>query len=84
MEALQERMRTEQAKQLYRRRCQTVELGFADGKEHRGLRRFRGRGLARVRVEVGLLVLAHNALTVLALRHKKNDRNDANRESSSA
>jgi transposase len=83
VEALKGRMQTEEAKQLYRRRCQTVELGFADLKEHRGLRRFRSRGLARVRIEVGLVVLAHNALTVRALRHKSKDRNDANSEISS-
>jgi transposase len=73
VEALKERMQTAEAKALYKRRCQTVELGFADQKEHRGLRRFRGRGLARARIEVGLVVLAHNALTVLALRQKKDD-----------
>jgi transposase len=83
VEALQQRMQTPEAKQLYRRRCQTVELGFADVKEHRGLRRFSGRGRRRVRTEVGLLVLAHNALAVLALRQKKTGRNDANSEISS-
>ena len=73
VEALKERMQTPQAKALYKRRCQSVELGFADQKEHRGLRRFRGRGLARARIEVGRVVLAHNALSVLALRQKKDN-----------
>jgi transposase len=73
VEALQERMQTAQAQALYKRRCQTVELSFADQKQHRGLRQFRGRGLARARSEVGLVVLAHNALAVLALREKKED-----------
>jgi hypothetical protein len=73
VEALGERMRDPEAQQLYKRRCQTVELGFADQKQHRGLRCFRGRGLARVRIEVGLVVLAHNALAVLALRDQKSN-----------
>src|SRR5207244_8314026 len=71
VEALKQRMQTAAAKQLYKKRCQVVELGYADAKEHRGLRRFHGRGLARARIEVGLLVLAHNALAILALKEKK-------------
>jgi transposase len=54
------RMQTPAAKELYKLRRQTVELGFADLKEHRGLRRFSRRGLAAVRSELGLAVLAHN------------------------
>lgn len=42
-------METEAAKTVYRLRKQTIELVFADCKEHRGLRRFSGHGLARVR-----------------------------------
>jgi transposase len=64
VEALRERMASPQAKALYRRRGQTVELGFADLKEHRCLRRFSGRGRERVRTQVGLTVLVHNLLTV--------------------
>ncbi|MGZ3433000.1 MAG: transposase, partial [Isosphaeraceae bacterium] len=45
---------TPEAKAIYRKRGQTVELRFADAKAHRGLRRFSGRGLERVRIEVGL------------------------------
>jgi len=71
VEALKERMQTEEAKALYKRRGQTVELGFADQKEHRDLRRFRGRGRTRARIEVGLIVLAHNILSVLTLRQEK-------------
>jgi len=73
VETLQARMQTEPAKTLYRRRGQTVELGFADIKEHRGLRRFSGRGLVRARIEVGLVVLVHNVLEVLAAREKKDE-----------
>jgi transposase len=70
IEALRQRMGTEQAKELYRQRRQTVELVNADWKEHRKLRRFSGRGLQRVSCQVGLLVLVHNGLTVLAARNK--------------
>jgi hypothetical protein len=55
-------METEKAKAVYRLRGQTIEIVFADLKEHRGLRRFSGRGLARVRMEVALEVLLHNLL----------------------
>lgn len=72
VEALQQRMQTPAAKALYRRRGSTVELGFADVKEHRGLRTFSGRGLSRARGETGLLVLVHNLLAVdNALEKKK-------------
>lgn len=64
VEALQARMATPQAKALYKLRGQTVELSFADIKEHRSLRRFSGCGLTRARTEVGLITLAHNGLTV--------------------
>jgi hypothetical protein len=65
IEALRARMAQPEAQALYRLRKQTVELVNADLKQHRKLRRFSGRGLARVRCEVGLLVLAHNLLTLV-------------------
>jgi hypothetical protein len=64
-------MQTPEAKAIYRQRCQTIELRFADAKTHRGLRRFSGRGLKRVRIEVGLLVLSHNLLVVQAAGRRK-------------
>ena len=57
-------METAQAKSVYRLRGQTIEIVFADVKEHRGLRRFSGHGLARVRAEFALDVLLHNLLVV--------------------
>ena len=56
------RMATPEAKALYKLRRQTVELGFADFKAHRSLRRFWGRGLARAEAQAGFAVLAHNLL----------------------
>jgi len=70
LDALRARMQTEEAKQLYRQRSRTVELNYADLKEHRGLRRFHGRGRQRAATEVGLLVLAHNLLCLDAHRHQ--------------
>jgi transposase len=69
--AHQAKMQTPEAKAIYRQRGQTIELRFADTKTHRGLRRFSGRGLKRVRIEVGLLVLSHNLLVVQAARQRK-------------
>lgn len=58
------RMDTEEAKAVYRLRKQTVELGYADLKQNRQLRRFSGRGLTRVWIEAGLNELARNLLIV--------------------
>jgi hypothetical protein len=60
IDAHKKKMATAAAKTLYRLRRQTVELAFADAKEHRKLRRFSGRGLRRARTQVALLVLTHN------------------------
>jgi transposase len=73
LDALRARMATEQAKRLYKLRSQTVELNYADLKEHRGLRRFHCRGPRRIKGEVGTLVLAHNLLYVASQRHLARD-----------
>ncbi len=70
LDSLRARMQTEEAKQLYRQRSRTVELNYADLKEHRGLRRFHGRGRHRAATEVSLLVLAHNVLCLQSHRHQ--------------
>jgi hypothetical protein len=71
LDALRERMHTEPAKKMYKLRSQTVELNYADLKEHRDLRRFHGRGLRQVKAEVGCLVLTHNILHVEASRSRQ-------------
>jgi transposase len=58
------RMETDDAKQLYKQRRQTVELGFADVKEHRGVRRFSSRGKEAATATIGLVVMTHNLLIV--------------------
>jgi transposase len=70
IEALRARMATLEGKVLYRLRGQHVELANADLKEHRKLRRFSGRGLMRVNCEVGLILLTHNLLALLAAEKK--------------
>jgi Transposase DDE domain len=85
--ALKQRMGSDDAKRLYRRRAQTVELRFADVKEHRKLRKFSGRGLRRVKIEVGLTVIAHNALTIIKeqdLHQQHNQEEDASPGESTA
>jgi hypothetical protein len=61
-------MQTDAAKTLYKLRGQTVELGFADLKEHRSLQRFSGRGTFRARRQLGLAVLAHNLISLIGAR----------------
>jgi hypothetical protein len=60
IEAHRRKMEQPEAKTTYKLRRQTVEPTFGDGKEHRGLRRIRGRGLLRAKVQVAVTVLAHN------------------------
>jgi transposase len=64
-------METAEAKAVYRLRGQTIEIVFADFKEHRGLRRFSGHGLTRARTELALEVLVHN---LLVLHHYSNQK----------
>jgi transposase len=79
LDALRQRMQTPAAQALYKQRSRTVELNFADLKEHRGLRRFHCRGLDRVTAEVGSLVLTHNLLAVEAHAEQRwPSPNDAN------
>jgi transposase len=64
LDALRERMQTPEAKAFYKQRSRTVELNFADMKEHRGMRRYHCRGPNRVRAETATVVLVHNLLAV--------------------
>jgi transposase len=70
---LRQRMSTPASQQVYKERCQSVELGYADIKEHRGLRVFRCFGRKRARTQVGLVILASNGLKIMAaLRRRQN------------
>lgn len=77
IEALRARMGSAEAKELYKQRRQSVELVNADWKGHRQLRRFSGRGVERAECQVGLMVLVHNLLTLLAEEKKATAAADA-------
>jgi len=70
VEALRQRMQTPEGKALYKKRGQTVEPRIGDLKAHRGLRCFAGFGIALAAIQVGLLVLIHNALCLMKLRNR--------------
>jgi transposase len=71
-------METAEAKAVYRLRGRTIEIVFADFKEHRGLRRFSGHGLTRARSELALEVLVHNLLTLHRFSGQKQSAKEAN------
>ena len=62
VEELRVRMETTEAKELYKLRRQTIELRYADLKQHRQLRRFSHYGRRRARAQIGAAVLAYNLL----------------------
>lgn len=62
VDELRVRMKTPEAKALYRLRRQTVELRYADVKQHRHLRQFSHYGARRARSQIGAIVLAYNLL----------------------
>jgi transposase len=65
VEALRQRMHTPEGQALYKMRSQTIEPRIGDLKAHRGLRCFAGFGIALALIQVGLLVLVHNALCLM-------------------
>jgi transposase len=64
--AWRERMGTEEAKAIYKRRAATAECVNAQSR-NRGLQQFRVRGLAKVKCVMLLFVLAHNLMRMVAL-----------------
>lgn len=62
------KMSTDRGKSLMKLRGQSVERLFGDGKLHRNQNQQNGRGIDRVSAEVGLLVVAQNALRTHNLR----------------
>lgn len=74
IDAQHEKMQREENKAAYRQRGQVIERAFADAKQHRSFRRLHGRGPARARAEVGLLVLAQNLLTLNRLRKSRKNK----------
>lgn len=74
VDAHQEKMKTVRATELYKQRGQVIERAFADVKQHRGGRRLHGHGPGRARVDIGLLVLAQNFLTIVRLRKARENK----------
>ena len=73
IQAHRAKMKTPEAKSLSRLRGQTAERGFADLKEHRGVRRISGRGLHVAHTDVGLSFVLNNLLAVHAHRKSAAD-----------
>jgi len=59
---VQERLWTDEGKQLYAKRKVDIESVFGQFKGNRSFRRFSLRGLAKVSIEIGLISIAHNLL----------------------
>lgn len=79
LDALRARMETREAKTLYRLRAQTVELAFAELKEHRSLRRLTARGLQHAKAQVAAFVLSHNLLTFFRMAKGQKDASSSTR-----
>ena len=62
VDELRRRMATKEGKELYKLRRQTIELRYADLKQHRQLHRFNHYGPRRARAQIGAAVLAYNLL----------------------
>jgi hypothetical protein len=60
-------MQTDEAKAIYKLRAATIETVNGDLKDHRGLTRFRVRGLDRVQSVLTLAVLTYNLLRAIAI-----------------
>jgi transposase len=65
--AWKDRMQTDEAKAIYKLRAATIETVNGDLKDHRGLTRFRVRGLDRVQSVLTLAVLTYNLLRAIAI-----------------
>jgi len=65
--AWKERMETDEAKEIYKLRAATIETINGDLKDHRGLTRFRVRGLERVQSVLTLCVLTYNLLRAIVI-----------------
>jgi transposase len=68
VDQLRARMETAAAKELYKLRRQTIELRYADLKQHRCLRQFTGYGLRHASAETAASVLVYNLLVLQKIR----------------
>ena len=68
---MMDKMKSEQGKEAYKKRKETVEWPFGNIKQNLGLREFFTRGLENVKTEHNLACIAHN-LTVMWSKIGKN------------
>jgi len=68
LDAQRLKMAQPEYKAQYKERGSTIERPFGDAKRHRKFTYLHGRGLARAKAEVGLLVLAQNIMNLHRLR----------------
>ena len=69
--AMRHKLRTPAGRKKYHRRQGLVEPVFGILKEHRGLRQFQRRGLAKVAVEFTLAALSYNLVRLYRLRNPR-------------
>jgi transposase len=65
---MKEKMETDEAKEVYRLRKQTVEPIIGNIKQNLGFREFLLKGLEKVKIEVNLMSIAHNLQKIWRLR----------------
>lgn len=65
--AMREKLRTDEGKQMYARRAQTVEPAFGIIKAPMGFRQFLLRGIEKVRIEWDLVCIAYNMRRMYSL-----------------
>ena len=71
LDAQKKKMDSEAGRRSNKIRKSQVERRFADSKSHRDATKLHGRGLSRAKPEIGLLVVAQNALTLYNLVKRK-------------
>lgn len=67
LKAMREKLRTEEGKDIYARRAQTVEPTFGTIKAPMGFRQFLLRGIGKVRIEWDLVCIAYNMRRMYSL-----------------
>lgn len=72
LNAMREKMKTQEAKERYRIRKQSVEAVIGDIKENKGVRSFLTRGVARVKSEFDLICAACNIKRIWVFLLEKN------------
>lgn len=69
--AMEQKMQTELAQEVYKNRAKTVEPSFGDIKENKGIRAFLTKSLKAVKTEFNLASIAHNLRKIARLKGEK-------------